>query len=175
MVKTFSFYTRTENGTTSFESAEYFGEVQTDEKPEMMLKRVRFHTVTQQRADVFVPLCTCKVWLTTIIFFLVSNKKNIKNTIRLWIKWCSFLGKPHFLLYVVGCGKKVTMGAKRPESKVRKERCSVMKQENTTGQGVAEWQGVWSFEEFAARSFLKKTRNKDRHRTQHNWVQWKCL
>lgn len=101
MVKTFSPHTRTQNGTTFFEWPEYFGEVQTDEKSEMMLKRVRFHTVTQQCADVFAPLCTCKVWMTAMFLLKVSSKKKSVYNIMFF-----FLGKPHFLLSVVGCRKK---------------------------------------------------------------------
>lgn len=158
MVKTFSPYSHTENGSTSFESPEYFGEVQTDEKPDMMLKRVRFHTVTQQRADVIVPLCTCKVRLTAIVFSRCQekkqNKNNIKNMIRVCITLCSFLRKPNFLLSAVGCEEKWQKRRGEPkDQKVKSEkRDTLMKQENTTGQGVVEWRGVWSFEEFAARS-----------------------
>lgn len=103
MVKTFSPHTRTQNGTSSFEWPEYFGGVQTDEKSEMMLKRVRFHTVTQQCADVFAPLCTCKVWMTAMFLFQVSSKKKKKGVYNIMF---FFLGKPHFLLSVVCCGKK---------------------------------------------------------------------
>lgn len=74
MVRTFSPYTHTENGTTSFELAEYFGEVQMDEKSELMLKRVRFHTVTQQRTDEFMPLYLQSA-IDNYNFFQVSGKK----------------------------------------------------------------------------------------------------
>lgn len=106
MVRTFSPYTHTENGTTYYESAEYFGEVQMDEKSEMMLKRVRFHTVTQQCADEFMPLCTCKVRLTTLIFSRCQAKKQHREYDKGVYNITFFRGEAHFLLSVVGCEKK---------------------------------------------------------------------
>lgn len=86
----------------------------------------------------------------------VKQKKQPQEYNRCVENIMFFLREAPFL--VVFCwlwGKKVTektRGDKRPESKVRKERRSLMKQENTTGQGVFQWQGVWSYEEFSARS-----------------------
>lgn len=84
--------THTENGTTSLNRLN----IVVKYSSEMILKRVSFHTVTQKCADVFVPLCTCKVRMTTRIFSRCQPKKNIKKMIRVWRTWRSFLGKPHF-------------------------------------------------------------------------------
>lgn len=140
MVKIVSPYTRTENGTMSFEWPEYFCEVQTDEKSEMMLKRVRFHTVTQQRVDVFVPLCTCKGRMTAMFFSRCQAKKQQHREYDKGVyNVMFFLGEAPFLIVCCWLWKQKvtekTRGDKRPESKVRKERRSLMKQENTTGAG----------------------------------------
>lgn len=131
MVKTFSPHARTQNGTTSFEYPEYFGEVQTDEKSEMMLKRV---SDTAMRWCVCATLYLQSVNDSHVSFPGVKQKKKGVYNIMFF-----FLGKPHFLLSVVGCRRKKvtekTRGDERPESKVRKERSSLMKQENTTGAG----------------------------------------
>lgn len=142
-VRTFSPYTRTENGTMSFESAEYFGEVQMDEKSEMMLKRVRFHTVTQQRADEFMPLCTCKVRLTTIIFSRCQAKKQHREYDKGVYNITFFRGEAPFLVVCCWLWKKVTekmRRAKRPESRVRKE---TRKYNRTGSRWVAESLILW--------------------------------